>query len=108
MPLEIITAGEFPAPAQGAVEIDGVKTVNLETLVELKLASGLSGLNRLRDLAGVQDLIRILDLNAEFAEKLDDSVRALYLELWDELQRAREQTKAPDAEVELADDAHLG
>ena len=109
VPLEIITAGEypgdgkpkaivFPDPALVAVEIGGVKTVNLEKLVELKLASGATGLGRRRDLGDVQELIRVLELDAEFAEKIDDSVRALYLELWDELRRAREQSEAPDYE----------
>ena len=104
VPIEIITAGEypgdgkpkaivFPDPALVAVEIGGVKTVNLEKLVELKLASGLSGMDRLRDLADVQDLIRILGLSAEFAERIDDSVRAAYRDLWDGVQRAREQKR---------------
>ena len=109
VPIEIITSGEFPGdgrakavsfpePSQVAIEIDGVKTVNLEKLVELKLASGASGLGRRRDLGDVQELIRALNLNANFAEKIDASVRALYLELWGELQSAREQTGAPDAD----------
>ena len=109
VPIEIITSGEypgdgkpkaivFPDPALVSVEIGGVKTVNLEKLVELKLASGASGLGRRRDLGDVQELIRVLDLGAEFAEKIDDSVRALYLELWDELRRAREQSEAPNYE----------
>ena len=107
VPLEIITAGEypgdgkpkaivFPDPALVAVEIDGVKTVNLGKLVELKLASGLSGMDRLRDLADVQDLIRILGLDAAFSEKIDASVRDAYRDLWDGVRRAREQTEAPD------------
>ena len=109
VPIEIITAGEypgdgkpkaivFPDPALVSVEIGGVKTVNLEKLVELKLASGLSGMDRLRDLADVQDLIRILGLSAEFAERIDDSVRAAYRDLWNGVRRAREQSEAPDYE----------
>lgn len=107
VPIEIITSGEFPGdgrakavsfpdPPQVAVMIDGVKTVSLEKLVELKLASGMTGLGRRRDLGDVQELIRALDLNSDFAAKIDESVRALYLELWGELQAAREQTEAPD------------
>lgn len=109
VPIEIITSGEFPGdgrekavsfpdPASVSVEIDGVKTVNLEKLVELKLASGMTGLNRLRDLADVQDLIRILALSAEFAENIDASVRAKYQELWEGVQGAQEQIEAPDAD----------
>ena len=109
VPLEIITSGEypgdgkpkairFPEPSSVAVEIDGIKTLNLEKLVEFKLASGLSGAGRLRDLADVQDLIRILDLCAAFADKIDASVRAAYRDLWDGVQGAREQTEAPDVD----------
>ena len=109
VPLEIITSGEypgdgkpkairFPDPAEVAVEINGIKTLNLEKLVEFKLASGLSATHRLRDLADVQDLVRILNLSADFAEKIDASVREAYLDLWEGAQGAREQTEAPDAE----------
>ncbi len=35
--------------------IEGVKILNLPKLVELKLASGMSGAARLKDLADVQD-----------------------------------------------------
>lgn len=36
---------------------DGVQTITLEKLIELKLASGMSASDRLRDLADVQELI---------------------------------------------------
>jgi len=109
VPIEIITAGEypgdgkpkaivFPDPAESSVEIDGIKTINLEKLVELKLASGMTGAGRRRDLADVQELIRVRGLAAEFVESLDSSVRAMYLELHQELEEAREQTSAPDRE----------
>ncbi|BCM91263.1 hypothetical protein IAD21_03129 [Abditibacteriota bacterium] len=97
VPIEIITSGEFPARV--FIEIDGVKTVPLETLVELKLASGSTSLGRRRDLADVQDLIRVLDLNIELARRLDESVRELYLELWHELEETRQQREAPDMDV---------
>ena len=45
--------------------------------------------HRLRDLADVQDLIRLLRLPAEFADRLDESVRPLYQKLWS-------QAQAPD------------
>ena len=109
VPIEIITAGEFPGdgkpkpvvfpdPSGAFVEIGGVKTVPLELLVELKLASGSTGLGRRKDLADVQELIRVLRLSADFAEKINQSMRAIYLELWNELEAAREQNDAPDAD----------
>ena len=90
--IDVITTGEYPgdgkpkpvrmpAPAEASIEIDGVKFVTLEKLVELKLASGMSAPDRLKDLADVQELIKIRKLDANFALKLDPSVRAKYREL---------------------------
>jgi hypothetical protein len=92
--IEFLVAGEFPGdgrpkpvafpdPARVASQVDdGVRFVDLEPLVELKLASGLSAPHRLRDLADVQDLIRVRELGPELADRLDPSVRAGYLDLW--------------------------
>jgi len=90
--IEVMTTGEFPGdgkpkpismprPADAAVEINGIKFVTFEKLIELKLASGISAPDRLKDLADVQELIKIRKLDAGFALKLDPYVRAKYLEL---------------------------
>ena len=90
--VEIITNNEFPGdgkpkpvrfpdPNENKIEIDGIKTVSLEQLIELKLASGMTAPHRLKDLADVQELIKIKNLNAEYAEKLNPFVREKYLEL---------------------------
>jgi hypothetical protein len=90
--IEIITAGEFPCdgkpkpiqfpnPDESEIEIDGIKTLSLEKLVELKLASGMTAPHRLRDLADVQELIKIKGLNADFAKILNPFVREKFLEL---------------------------
>jgi len=90
--IEVITAGEypgdglpkavrFPNPLEASIEIDGVRTVTLEKLIELKLASGLTAPDRLKDLADVQELIKVRHLSAEFAEKLDPYVRNKFIEL---------------------------
>ena len=90
--IEVMTTGEYPgdgkpkpvsmpAPAEASTEIDGIKFVTLEKLIELKLASGISAADRLKDLADVQELIKIRKLDADFALKLDPYVRAKYLEL---------------------------
>lgn len=73
VPIKIITSGEYPGDgkpksirfyesSEHFVVIDGVKTVALPKLIELKLASGISGLARLKDLADVQELIRVRGL----------------------------------------------
>lgn len=48
-------------------------------------------LYRLRDLADAQDLSVVLKLPREFAEELDESVRAEYWKLWDAAQSASEK-----------------
>jgi hypothetical protein len=97
--IDIITEGEypgdgkpkpvsFPAPIEAAIEMDGIRIVTLEKLVELKLASGMSAPHRLRDLADVQELIKLRELGADFADRLDSLVRAKYKELWDAVNTA--------------------
>jgi len=91
--VEIVTAGEypgdgrpkpvkFPNPSDAVSEIEGIKTITLEKLVELKLASGMSAPHRLKDLADVQELIKVRALGSDLADKLDPSVREKYLELY--------------------------
>src|SRR5438094_2419406 len=50
----------FPDPRKVVVEIEGIRDVGLPTLVELKLASGMTNSGRFRDLGDVQELIRAL------------------------------------------------
>lgn len=71
----------FPEPQAVSTEIDGIHYVSLPTLIELKLASGMTNPGRLRDLADVQELIRVLRLPGDFAEKLDPYVREKFVEL---------------------------
>lgn len=47
---------------------------------------GMTGPGRLRDLADVQELIRVLALPADFAAQLDPSVRSRFDELWQDVQ----------------------
>jgi len=55
--------------------------LTLEKLIELKLASGMTAPHRLKDLADVQELIKVENLTADFAEKLNPFVREKFLEL---------------------------
>ena len=75
----------FPAPQDVSVERQGIHYLGLPSLIELKLASGLSP-GRRRDLGDVQELIRILELPEDFTGKLDPFVHEVYRELWAELQ----------------------
>ena len=77
----------FPDPDSVFTEQDGIRVVNLPTLVQLKLASGMAP-GRRKDLGDVQEVIRILQLPESMAEQLDPFVRGLYLQLWREVQMA--------------------
>ncbi len=97
--IEVMTTGEYPGdgkpkpvsmpdPAVASTEIDGIKFVTFEKLVELKLASGISASDRLKDLADVQELIKIRKLNAAFADNLNPYVRAKFLQLQEAVVKA--------------------
>jgi hypothetical protein len=102
IPVEIITSGEFPGdglpkpvefpdPAEFAVIIDGVKTVSLEKLIELKLTSGMTAGDRLKDLADVQELIKLKSLEEGLAARLNPFVKEKYLELHRSVRSAAER-----------------
>ncbi len=91
--IEFLTTGDFPGdgkkkpvsfpdPSTVVFESDGINYVNLPKLVELKLASGMTSPGRLKDLADVLELTKILDLPREFADQLDPYVRDKFAELW--------------------------
>lgn len=90
--IDIVVAGEYPGdgkpkpirfhdPQENFVVIDGVKTVNLETLINLKLASGMTAAGRLKDLADVEELIKLKDLDEAFAKRLNPFVQDKFIEL---------------------------
>lgn len=81
----------FPDPKDVAVEIDGLPVIALPRLLELKLASGMTGgVNRLRDLADVVAIIRELRLPEGAADALNAFVRPKFLELWKGVQESPE------------------
>lgn len=98
--IEFLVAGEypgdgkpkpvaFPDPADVGVEIEGVRFLSLPALVELKLASGMTGgIQRMKDLTDVVELITTRGLPVEFAEELNPYVRDKYLELWRGIQES--------------------
>ena len=90
--IEFVLAGQFPGdgkpkpiafpePADVSVEIDGIRYVGLPKLIELKLASGMTNPGRLRDLADVQELIRVLKLPVNYTNQLNSFVRDEFLKL---------------------------
>ncbi len=77
----------FPDPSTVNFEADGINFINLPKLVELKLASGMTNSGRLKDLSDVLELIKALEIQADFAEQLDPFVRGKFQELWKEARK---------------------
>ena len=71
----------FPDPKKVVETRGGIKVINLKSLIELKLASGMTAKSRLQDLADVQRLIQQHRLTAEFAEQLHPYVQEKFLDL---------------------------
>ena len=75
----------FPHPSD-VVEIrDGIKVLQLPRLIELKLASYMTGKARSKDLGDVEELIRNLKLPKDFATQLNPYVAPLFIQKWDEI-----------------------
>ncbi len=72
----------FPDPSSIPRGEEPYRILDLKTLVELKLASGLSAADRLLDLADVISLVRANRLPEDYADSLSPYVREKYLELW--------------------------
>ncbi len=73
----------FPSP-EAVVEIakDGIPYISLKTLLELKLASGMTATHRPRDLDDVIQLIRNNRLPLDYVESLNPYVADKFRELW--------------------------
>lgn len=82
----------FPKPEAVATLIGDVRCLSLPTLVELKLASGMTAPGRLKDLADVQELIRMLGLPLAFGEQLNPYVRAKFEELRQSVESETEES----------------
>jgi len=95
--IDVLIAGEypgdgqpkpvrFPDPAEVAIRAGGLALIPLATLVELKLASGMTSIHRAKDIGDVVELIKHTASRRELGDALDPSVRAKYFEIWDALQ----------------------
>jgi len=75
--------------------IDGIRVVTLKDLVAIKLLCGLKNPGRSKDLGDVEDLIRSIPLDKQFATKLPKGVRREFKALVDAV-RARDRTISDD------------
>jgi hypothetical protein len=81
----------FPDPAEVGVEIEGIRFLSLPALIELKLASGMTNPDRMKDLTDVLELIKLLGLPRELGSGLNAFVRDKYHELWDSTRKIKKR-----------------
>jgi len=75
----------YPDPAVVGEVIDDARVVDLTTLIQLKLAA-----RRYQDFADAVALIRVHELDEGFADRIDPTVRADYIECLEEKRREDE------------------
>jgi hypothetical protein len=92
--IDVLISGEYPGdgrpkpvvfpPPETVAELDqeGIPFVSLRTLIELKLASGMTAAHRVQDIADVMQLIRLNRMPLEYAQTLNPYVAEKFRELW--------------------------
>lgn len=91
--IEFLIAGEypgdgrpksiaFPNPDESAEVRNGMRVLDIAQIVSLKIASGITGQGRSKDLADVEELIKALSLPEALSETLHPYSRERYLEIW--------------------------
>ena len=73
----------FPTPeAVRETHNESLQFLNLKTLLELKIASGMTAGHRLQDLADAIQLIRVNALTQDYSGQLNPFVQEKFIELW--------------------------
>ena len=81
VPVHLVLPDQVGALLDEAVEIEGITTVTLVDLINMKLRSGSKNLLRAQDLADVIGLIRHHQLSSDFARHLDKALRPAFRKL---------------------------
>jgi len=78
VPVHLVLLEQFGEIPDELVEIEGISTVSLSRLINMKLRSGSENMLRAQDLADVIGLIRHHRLAGEFARRLDKDLRPAF------------------------------
>ena len=81
VPVHLVTREHITSPPRETIEIEGITTVSLADLIEMKLESGSKNVLRAQDLADVIGLIRHNNLTDGFAMHLEESLQGEYRKL---------------------------
>lgn len=78
VPVHLVLPEQFGEIPDEVVEIEGISTVSLTQLINMKLRNGSENMLRAQDLADVIGLIRHHRLSSEFARHLDKNLRTAF------------------------------
>ena len=87
VPVHLVLASQIGVVPQKRLDINGVRTVSLADLLNIKLRSGGENILRAKDLGDAIDLIRHHRLTKDFVARLDASVRPEFLQLTEAIER---------------------
>ena len=78
IPVHLVLPEQAGTTVRKTIEIDGVLTIELKELIDMKLRSGTTNMLRAQDLADVIGLVRCNRLTGEFARFLSKPLRAAF------------------------------
>lgn len=96
--VDVLIVGDYPGdgkpkpisfpPPESVREVrdDSLPFLSLKSLLELKIASGMTAPHRLQDLADAIQLIRVNALPEKYADQLNPFVHEKFVELWQSAQ----------------------
>lgn len=79
--VHLVTINEVGRAPKRYRDIDGIRTISLADLINMKLRSGCSNVLRAQDLADVISLIRRHKLGGDYVPRIDKDLRAEYRKL---------------------------
>jgi hypothetical protein len=82
---------QFPDPSDASEVQDGVHVLNIPQVISLKIASGITGQGRTRDIADVEELIKLLNLPESLTDSLHPFSRDKYIEIWRKLHSGKKR-----------------
>jgi hypothetical protein len=81
VPVHLVLEPQTGYVPTGRAEIDGITTVDLPDLINLKLRSGTRSVTRAQDIADVIGLIRVRQLTSKFASQIEKDLRPEFRKL---------------------------
>ena len=87
VPVHLVTTGQLKLAPRQYEDIEGIRTVSLADLINMKLRSGSEDLLRAQDLADVIGLIQTNGLTSQFAQRISKDLRPEFRKLVRAIQR---------------------